>query len=71
MIFAEKNKVFLSTTNLDMAVTDYLPVKPIEEGKITVPARLLAEFVSNLPKDGEITVENKGTKVTIRLPYNG
>ncbi|MBR3368906.1 DNA polymerase III subunit beta [Candidatus Saccharibacteria bacterium] len=65
LIFAEKNKVSLSTTNLDMAITEYLPERPEEEGKITVPARLLAEFVGNLPRDEEITIENKGTKVTI------
>ncbi len=65
LISAEKSSVFLSTTNLDMAITDYLPVKPVEEGKITVPARLLAEFVGNLPRDEEITIENKGTKVTV------
>lgn len=65
LICAEKGKVSLSTTNLDMAIVDFLPIKPEEEGKITVPARLLAEFVGNLPRNEEIEIKNKGTKVTV------
>ena len=65
LICAEKGKVSLSTTNLDMAIVDFLPIKPEEEGKITVPARLLAEFVGNLPRNEETEITNKGTKVTV------
>lgn len=65
LICAEKGKVSLSTTNLDMAIVDFLPIKPEEEGKITVPARLLAEFVGNLPRNEEIEIKNKDTKVTV------
>ena len=65
LIRAEENKVSLSTTNLDIAIVDYLPVKPDEEGCVTVPARLLAEFVGNLPKNEEISILTKDTKITI------
>lgn len=65
LINAEEDKVSLSTTNLDMAIIEFLPIRAEEEGKITVPARLLAEFVSNLPKDEEIIIETKGKKVSI------
>ena len=44
----------------DMAIIDYLPVSSSEDGVITVPAKLLAEFVSNLPKGETIElVEEK------------
>ena len=48
-----------------MAVVDYLPVSDSKDGVVTVPARLLAEFVSNLPKGENITISAKDTKVTI------
>ena len=62
----DNKKVTLTTTNLDMAVVDYLPVSKSEDGVVTVPARLLAEFVSNLPKGENIEISAKDTKVTIK-----
>lgn len=56
-------KVTLTTTNLDMAVVDYLPTSSSKNGEITVPARLLADFVANLPK-GEVKISVKETKIT-------
>lgn len=66
LIRVSKKKVSLITTNLDMAVEDYLPVSESEDGVITVPAKLLAEFVSNLPKGENIEITSKDTKVTIK-----
>ena len=65
LIRVDNKKVSLTTTNLDMAVVDYLPVSDSKDGVVTVPARLLAEFVSNLPKGENITISAKDTKVTI------
>jgi len=64
LIKVVKNKVTLTATNLDMAIIDYLPVSSSKDGEITVPARLLADFVANLPK-GDIEISSKDTKVTI------
>lgn len=58
-------KVSLTSTNLDMAVVDYLPVKGLEDGSITVPARLLADFVSNLPRENIVKIVNKANKIEI------
>ena len=49
----------------DMAIIDYLPVSDFKDGVITVPAKLLAEFVSNLPKGQTITITEKDSKITI------
>ncbi len=65
LIRVEDKKVSLITTNLDMAVIDYLPVSDSKNGVITVPAKLLAEFVSNLPKGEKIKLSSKNTKITI------
>ena len=58
-------KVSLITTNLDMAIVDFLPVSSSKDGVITVPAKLLAEFVSNLPKGERIKITEKDHKITI------
>jgi DNA polymerase-3 subunit beta len=65
LIRVDKKKVSLITTNLDMAIIDFLPVSNSEDGVVTVPAKLLAEFVSNLPKGETIEISSKDTKVTI------
>lgn len=65
LIRVNNKKVSLITTNLDMAVVDFLPVSNSEDGEITVPAKLLAEFVSNLPKGETIEISSKDTKITI------
>lgn len=65
LIRVEDRKVSLTATNLDMAVVDYLPVTKSKDGVVTVPARLLAEFVNNLPKGQKVKLSAKGTKVTV------
>ena len=65
LIRVDNKKVSLVTTNLDMAIVDYLPVSDSKDGVVTVPAKLLAEFVSNLPRDEKIKITTEGTKITI------
>lgn len=65
LIRVDDKKVSLTTTNLDMAVVDFLPVSNSKDGVVTVPAKLLAEFVSNLPRGEKIKISANDTKVTI------
>ena len=65
LIRVDNKKVSLTTTNLDMAIVDFLPVSDSKNGVITVPARLLTEFVSNLPKGEKIKITEKDNKITI------
>lgn len=65
LIRVDKKKVSLITTNLDMAVVDFLPVSSSKDGVITVPAKLLAEYVSTLPKGETIKLSSKDDKITI------
>lgn len=66
LIRVNKKKVSLITTNLDMAVEDFLPVSNSEDGVVTVPAKLLAEFISTLPRGEKIEISSEDTKVTIK-----
>lgn len=50
LIQTDQNRLRLSATNLDIALSQHIGTKINKEGSITVPARLLQDFVSNLPK---------------------
>ena len=64
LIRAEDSRLSLVATNLEMATVCHLGVKMKKAGVITVPARLLAEFVTNLPRGTEIKMVAKGGKLT-------
>lgn len=50
------NRVSIAATNLDIGITHFIGSKVKQEGKITVPARLMQDFVNNLPS-GVIELE--------------
>ena len=64
LLRAEKKQLTLTATNLELATVEYVNAKVTKEGTITVPARLLADFISNLPK-GDIKLIAEGEKLTI------
>ncbi|MFQ5934113.1 MAG: DNA polymerase III subunit beta [Dehalococcoidia bacterium] len=51
LIATDEGRLKLSATNLEIAITAWIGAKVEEEGVITVPARLLSEFVSSLPNE--------------------
>jgi DNA polymerase-3 subunit beta len=51
LLATDQSRLKLAATNLEMAITCWIGAKIEEEGAITVPARLLTEFVSSLPGD--------------------
>lgn len=67
LIRVDHEKVSLTTTNLDMAVVEYVPVINSKDGVITAPARLLAEFVQNLPHGEKITIKADGNKISTKV----
>ena len=51
LLNVDQSMLKLSATNLEIAMTTWVGAKIDEEGSITVPARLLSEFVNSLPND--------------------
>lgn len=49
LIKTVNNRLSIAATNLDIAITHYIGAKVGDEGSITVPARLMQDFVSSLP----------------------
>lgn len=64
LIKTSNNRLSISATNLDIAITHYIGAKVSEEGSITVPARLMQDFVSSLP-DGVIELDLQETKLHV------
>ncbi len=70
LIKTVNNRLSLSATNLDIAIVHYIGAKISEEGAITVPARLMQDFVSSLPS-GVIDLELTDTKLIVKTDqYN-
>ena len=51
LISTDGGRLKLSATNLELTITTWIGAKVEEEGVVTVPARLLAEFVGSLPSE--------------------
>ena len=50
-ISTQNDMLVLTGTNLDIAITTKIGAQIEEEGEITIPARLLTDFVNTLPDD--------------------
>ena len=64
LIKTSNNRLSLSATNLDIAITHFIGAKVSDEGSITVPARLMQDFVSSLP-GGVIELDLQETKLHV------
>jgi DNA polymerase-3 subunit beta len=64
LIKTSKNRLSLSATNLEVAITHFIGAKVGDGGAITVPARLMQDFIGSLP-EGVINLELEGTKLHI------
>lgn len=57
-------RLSIAATNLDIAITHYIGSKVSDEGSITVPARLMQDFVGSLPS-GVIELKLNDLKLNI------
>lgn len=59
LLRTDKTRLLVAATNLELASTQYIGAKVSKSGSITVPARLINEFITSLPKvPVELRVEN-------------
>lgn len=64
LLRTDGKRLLVAATNLEIATTQYIGAKIAKPGAITVPARLISEFVTSLPKD---TIELKVVGENIHL----
>lgn len=60
LLRTDGHRLMIAATNLEIATSQLIGAKIINEGAITIPARLITEFVGNLPK----------TTVTLKVEDN-
>jgi len=65
LLEAEGNRIKITSTNLDIAVSCIVAGKVIEEGRCTAPSRLFSNIISNIPSD-RLNIEEKKTKIEIK-----
>jgi len=59
LLRTDGNRLLVAATNLEIAITQYIGAKIIKPGSITIPARLMSDFISSLPKESvELKVVN-------------
>jgi DNA polymerase-3 subunit beta len=61
-----KSKIYISSTNLEISASVQVGAKIEEEGEISVPAKVISELISNLPKDTvNLSAEKEQLKVSV------
>ena len=68
LLSTDTNRLRLSATNLEIGITYWIGCKVDQEGAVTAPARLLGEFVQNLPP-GNLEMAANETNLTITSPH--
>lgn len=64
LLSTKKNKLLVSSTNLEISVSISVGAKIGKEGEITVPARTITDLISNLPP-GAINVQTEKEQIKI------
>jgi DNA polymerase-3 subunit beta len=63
----EKGSFKLSATNLEIGVIVKINAKIEKEGKITIPAKLIGNFIANLPSTGEDNIALEVVDQSLRI----
>lgn len=66
LVSTDRGRLKLAATNLEVGITNWIGCQVEEEGAITVPARLLSDFVASLPND-KITMTLDERTRTLKL----
>jgi DNA polymerase-3 subunit beta len=67
LLETDQSRLKLVATNLEMAIVCWIGAKVEEEGTITVPAKLLTEFIKSLPEDKvDVTMAPKTKTLSVR-----
>lgn len=64
LLRTDGNRLLIAATNLEIASTHLIGAKIVTPGSITVPARLISDFVSSLPK-GQVDLKVKDNHLHI------
>jgi DNA polymerase-3 subunit beta len=66
LLATDGGRLKLAATNLEVGITHWIGAQVIEEGAVTVPAKLLADVVGGLPND-RVTITLDARTQTVRV----
>jgi len=64
----KKSKIYISSTNLEISASVQIGAKVESEGEISIPAKVITDLVSNLPKE---TISLESEKEQLKISANG
>lgn len=64
LLRTDGNRLLVAAMNMEIASSQYIGAKVVKPGSLTVPARLLTDFIASIPK-GTINIEVKNDKLKI------
>ena len=71
LLSSDEGRLKLVATNLEIAMTCWIGAQVEEEGAVTVPARLLTDFVTSLPNEKiELSVAARSRQLTLNCARN-
>jgi len=68
LISAESSKIYVSSTNLEISASVQVGAKVEEKGEISIPAKVISELISNLPKE---TITLSSEKEQLKVSTSG
>jgi len=74
LIETEDSKVKITSTNLEIAISTWISAKVQEAGSLTIPARMLTDFINSLPSGEQVEVKKIKDRAGIEIKcksYNG
>ncbi|HEX6291776.1 MAG TPA: DNA polymerase III subunit beta [Herpetosiphonaceae bacterium] len=67
LLTTEGGRLRLQATNLEVGITCWIGAKVEDEGAVTIPAKLLSDFVGNLPNDAvNLALDERTQTVNLR-----
>src|SRR6478609_2897755 len=64
LIRAEKGKLGLKATDLDLEVTETIPAEVSPGGATTVPAHMIYDIVRKLPEGSQVVLDSSGARAS-------
>ncbi|MBK90032.1 MAG: DNA polymerase III subunit beta [Chloroflexi bacterium] len=66
LIATDNGRLKLTATNLEIAITTWIGAQIEEEGSVTIPARMLSDFINTLP-DKKVDIETVPSPIGLKI----
>tara|TARA_B110000438_G_scaffold113042_1_gene110865 strand:- start:765 stop:1901 length:1137 start_codon:yes stop_codon:yes gene_type:complete len=74
LIETDESKIKITATNLEIAITTWISATIVSPGSLTIPARMLTDFINSLPSGDQVEIKQVKDKAGIEIKcksYNG